>query len=66
VSGRPATVAEGFPDKIAKAEYEGRNLVNHSFRQAVLLILIWMLAYSVIRIIVNCVTKRRVQTAAGN
>jgi hypothetical protein len=51
---------------IDKAEDEGRNLVDHSFRQAVLLILVWMLAYSVARIIVHFVTKRRVQTAAGN
>ncbi len=50
---------------IDHAEDEGRKIIDHSFRQAVLLIIIWMVAYVVARAIVNHITKRRARTAVG-
>ena len=46
---------------IDQVEDEGRQLIDHTFRQGAILIIIWMLAYIVARIIVHRVTTRRDQ-----
>ncbi len=50
---------------IDQVEDEGRKIVDHSFRQGVLLIVVWMVAYVMARFIINLITKRRAQTADG-
>ena len=51
-------------EAIDQAEDEGRKIVDHSFNQAVLLIIIWMVGYTLARIIIHYVTKRRAQTVS--
>jgi hypothetical protein len=51
-------------EAIDQAEDEGRKIVDHSFRQAVFLIIIWMVGYTLARIIIHYVTKRRAQTVS--
>jgi uncharacterized membrane protein len=51
-------------EAIDQAEDEGRKMIDHSFRQAVLLIIIWMVAYILARTIINYITKRRTPTVA--
>jgi len=50
---------------IVQMESEGRKIIDHSFRQAVLLIIIWMVAYVLARTIINYIVKRRAPTADG-
>lgn len=50
---------------IVQVESEGRKMIDHSFRQAVLLIIIWMVAYILARTIINYITKRRAPSGAG-
>jgi len=51
-------------EAIDQAEDEGRKMIDHSFRQTFLLIIIWMVAYILARVTINYVTRRRTQTAA--
>jgi hypothetical protein len=44
---------------VDKVEDEGEKIVNHSFRKAVFLIIIWMAAYILAKVIVSVVAKRR-------
>ena len=52
-------------EAVDQVEDEGRLIVDHTFRQGILLILIWMVAYTVARIVVHKFTKRRAQAAEG-
>ena len=47
-------------DAIKAAGDEGETLIDHTFRQAALLILIWFVAYIIARLIVNYFSKRMV------
>ena len=49
---------------IDAAEDEGRKIIDHSFRQAVLLIIIWIVGYVIARIIVARATRRKAQPVA--
>lgn len=44
---------------ISQAGDEGEELIDHSFRQAALLILIWFVAYIIARLLVNYFSKKR-------
>lgn len=44
---------------ISQAGDEGEELIDHSFRQAALLILIWFVAYIIARLVVNYFSKKR-------
>jgi hypothetical protein len=46
---------------IDKAEDEGRNIIDHSFRQAVLLITICLVGYVIARIIIARATRQKAQ-----
>ena len=50
---------------IDQAEDDGKKIVDHSFRQVVILIIIWMVCYTLARLIIHYVTKRRVLTDAA-
>jgi len=52
-------------ETIVRMESEGKKIIDHSFRQAVLLIIIWMVAYILAKTIINYIVKRRAQTADG-
>ena len=52
-------------EAIDQAEDEGRKMIDHSFRQAVLLIIIWMVAYILARTAINYITKRRAPSGAA-
>lgn len=51
-------------EAIAQVEEEGLKIIDHSFRQAVLLIIIWMVAYILAKTIINYVTRQRAQKVA--
>ena len=53
-------------ETIVRMESEGRKIIDHSFRQAILLIIIWMVAYILARTIINYIVKRRAQTVDGS
>ena len=40
----------------------GKDIINHSFRQGVLLLVIWMVVYIVAKVIINYIPKQRSQT----
>ena len=40
----------------------GKEIINHSFRQGVLLLVIWMVVYIVAKVIINYIPKQRSQT----
>ena len=43
---------------ISRAGEEGEGLIDHTVRQAVLLILIWIVAYIIAKLIVNYFSKK--------
>ena len=49
---------------IDQVENEGEELIDHSFRQAILLILIFMGAYVVARLIYNFLNKKLIESKA--
>jgi hypothetical protein len=50
-------------EAVDQVEDEGRLIIDHTFRQGIFLILIWMVAYTVARVVVHRVTRRRAQAA---
>jgi hypothetical protein len=40
----------------------GKEIINHSFRQGVLLLVIWMVVYIAAKVIINYIPKQRSQT----
>jgi hypothetical protein len=43
---------------LAKVESEGEKVINHTFRQAILLILIWLVGYVIARLILQRLAKK--------
>ena len=50
-------------DAISAAGDEGEELTDHTFRQAVLLLLIWFVAYIIARLFVKYFSKKMVGTS---